>query len=632
MAAHDEPTQSDDLDAHNEVDLLCDEFETIWRSGRAPEIDEFLERTSPVYRSTLLLELVRLDIEYRSKTGQSQSIEDYAHRYPDYQNSLSVLHSDSLSERARRLAGVREIGSLRLIQEIGAGTFGVVWKAWDSRLEREVAVKLPTEMSLGRDYAAEFRREAQSAAGLRHPGIVRVIDYGVQNEIAYIVYELVKGVTLKQWAQRNQVSPRRAAGLCRELADALAHAHANGVVHRDLKPGNIMMDVSGNALVTDFGLAKRDAAASTVAGSGVIIGTLAYMSPEQAEGKSGSIDGRTDVYALGAILYWLLSEKTVFSGSASEILKQILTMQPKPLSEVVEGIPRDIATICHKCIEKKRTDRYGTAVELSADLQRFLSDEPVLARPVSRYVRFVRLLKERRVTILWMTFSLVLLLVIVRSGPKDNRTSMTTGGQSGRPESQTVSVTTEPPGASILVIPCNPDTGEPRFSSPAAYESATPVSLELKGGRYRVQVSLMTEDGLRMHSVHRTVPGLNEQWPSRFGNWERYRVLSATQIEWPAIRIPPLDITDDMVYISGTPEFLYRGKDGLTRAKIMPFYVATHEFTYGDYAKLRPSAYASLPGPPARTGTMPVPYDRAEHGAEEAGCRLLTDAEFAYLA
>ncbi|MDA1232147.1 MAG: serine/threonine-protein kinase [Planctomycetota bacterium] len=303
MASHDEPTRSFLLQSYNEIDQICDEFESAWQRGEQPEINDFLQRTIPDLWPAVFVELVRLDMEYRSTLGDSPTIKEYANRFPQFERVLIELGTPASPSSIQKLADIREIGGFKLLQKVGAGTFGVVWKAWDPQLEREVAVKLPTEKSLSREYAAEFRREAKAAAKLNHPGIVRVIDYGTENGIAYIVYDFIQGPTLYQWMRRQVEGPKVAATLCLQMAEALSHAHAFGVVHRDLKPGNILIDADGRPHITDFGLAKRDDSGSTAAGTGVIVGTLKYMSPEQAEGKSREIDGRSVLYSPGVVLY-----------------------------------------------------------------------------------------------------------------------------------------------------------------------------------------------------------------------------------------------------------------------------------------------------------------------------------------
>lgn len=290
-------------------------------------------------------------------------------------------------------------GRFEIRERIGQGAFGVVWKAYDPQLQRDVAIKvLHPELRSAGSLSQRFIQEARAAARLNHPNIVRVHDAGAIDGVSYIAAEIIEGQKLETISPEGpKFSPRQAAQLIAQLADAIAHSHAQGVLHRDIKPDNVLLqdcqDSKGASRsvprLTDFGLARiqdDDIALST---TGVLIGTVQYMSPEQLQGNSGS-SGSTDIYALGVLLYEMLTG-TRPRGNASNVY-QIIEASRSIAStlSINRQIPQDIDAICMRCLELNPNDRYSAADSLHDDLKRYLDGRPTLARPLSSGQLLVR--------------------------------------------------------------------------------------------------------------------------------------------------------------------------------------------------------------------------------------------------
>lgn len=302
---------------------------------------------------------------------------------------------------------IRVIGRFQLLERVGQGSFGAVWRARDTQLDRIVALKVPHEHAVECGLDLErIGREARVAAQLRHPGIVRLYEVLAVDGVPVLVSDFIEGSSLKVVLDRRRLTFREGALLIAQVAEALDHAHEHGLVHRDVKPANIMMEqlrlagdrqdkpedergtnLPGRPVVVDFGLAVRPETDTIMTMDGELVGTPSYMSPELAAGGAHFVDRRSDVFSLGVMLYQILCGELPFRGARAMIVHQLLHEDPRPPRRINDQIPRDLETICFKALAKQPARRYATAGELAADLRRYLKGEPCRARPVGRIER-----------------------------------------------------------------------------------------------------------------------------------------------------------------------------------------------------------------------------------------------------
>ncbi len=291
------------------------------------------------------------------------------------------------SERLAKILG--ELGDYELLEEVGRGGQGVVFRARQKSLNRTVALKV---ISLGqwasKVHLKRFRREAEAAASLDHPCIVPIYEVGERDGQCYFSMKFVEGGQLDEVVRRAPISIRQAAELIAKVARTVHYAHEHGILHRDIKPGNILLDAKGEPHLTDFGLARLVETESTMTRTMEVLGTPSYMSPEQAVGNNAAISNATDVYGLGAVFYQLLTGQPPFAGGATyETIKLLLDTEPKQPRLLNPKIDRDLSTICLKCLEKDPKRRYSSALALAEDLERWLKHEPIQARHTGVFTR-----------------------------------------------------------------------------------------------------------------------------------------------------------------------------------------------------------------------------------------------------
>ena len=314
-------------------------------------------------------------------------------RSPHDQPTAAVLRQDpSSTPGASEPTRIRYFGDYEIIREIARGGMGVVFEARQVSLNRTVALKMILAGQLANDTdVRRFHTEAEAAANLDHPGIVPIFEVGQHEGQHYFSMGFVEGQSLSQRLADGPLPVREAADLIRRVSDAIQYAHERGVIHRDLKPANILLDQNGNPRVTDFGLAKKVQGDSGLTGSGQIMGTPSYMPPEQAGAKRGEVGPAADVYALGGTLYALVTGRPPFqAATAMDTVIQVISDEPVPPRRLNASIPRDLETICLKCLEKEPGKRYASAAALGEDLGRYLAGEPIVARPVTRSERAVK--------------------------------------------------------------------------------------------------------------------------------------------------------------------------------------------------------------------------------------------------
>jgi eukaryotic-like serine/threonine-protein kinase len=353
--------------------LIAEEYRVRTRWGDRPQKQSYLERFSDD-RAELEAALAAIDKDFEFEEIDLRS-EDSSQSMLDRSTLIVSKGQDNVTAETTNDA-VRSValGKYQLETFIGRGAFGEVWKAYDPALKRYVAIKFPRR---DRHFSPEvlrlFESEAQKLASLgRIPGIVTVFDCGESEGLPYIVSDFIEGESLESRMKGKTLSHEESANIVAEIAAALHRAHIKGLVHRDIKPSNILLDAEERPVLADFGLAIQEEDQLQEGRS--VVGTFAFMSPEQARGESQRVDGRADIYALGVVLYRLLTGRLPYLGhTPDEYIDQLLHQEPRPLRSIDDGIPVELERVCLKCLSKSIAERYTTAGDLAEELRRILS-------------------------------------------------------------------------------------------------------------------------------------------------------------------------------------------------------------------------------------------------------------------
>ncbi len=516
-----------------------------------------------------------------------------------------------LFEQLSRQAGGR-IAEFELLERIGAGGMGVVFRARDTKLRRDVAIKiLAPHLATSQQARGKLLDEAQAAAKLQHPNIVPVYKCDSDGGVDFIVSEYIRGSTvaaelLAERARRSAAEDtagarnwqRRCTEWAAGVADALETAHRAGIVHRDVKPSNILLDEQGRPRLTDFGIAL-DMTEDTLTQESTAVGTCFYMSPEQATAARARVDHRSDIYSLGVVLYEMLSLQRPFDGSSvAAVLQAVLLSDPPSLRKRARGIPRDLETICAKAMRRNPVERYQTVGHLSADLRSYLAGDPILARPEGLVRRVARTILRRRV---WFASGALVLLAGAAIGAAlwalSERDS----------KGVRVRVNCVEADARIAIVDLESGT--------VAARPRRAASVWLPVGRYRVVAASARVQGFSEQTVNALRPG------------RAYEVLAEIR--------PTAEVVADMVHISGGEHKV--GGDRLPEREVTlaDFWIDRSEVSNGQYRAFMEATGYRAPlhwqvgaPPPDELPVVCVSYTDAARYAAWAGKRLVLGDEW----
>ncbi|QDT65879.1 bifunctional serine/threonine-protein kinase/formylglycine-generating enzyme family protein [Calycomorphotria hydatis] len=630
------------------VDRVCHRFLNSWQKGEKPRIEDFVVETRGFDQTTLLNRLILLDVKERIKLGEHPELSEYASRFPssvEVINRLSPLFQDSGSDilaindatAILDVCAVGRLGRYDISSRLGTGSFGAVWRAWDRKLKRNVALKVIDRARLSKHEVDLALHEAGAAAQLSHPNIVSVYDVGEADGAFFIVAEYVEGADLKTHLAQGKLNPERAVKMVCQLAQALQHAHEQGVIHRDVKPSNVLVDYQGNARLTDFGIARWDKADKTITDKNQIVGSPAYMAPEQARGRG--LGPYSDVYSLGIVLYELLTGQRPFEGSLKEIMFNLQFRDPPNPRTLAKGIPRDLETIVLKAVSKRPADRYQSAKAFAVDLERWSNGLPVKARRITPMGKVWRYILRQPI----VSASVGLALVISLGGAAAFSGLIPVQAEKPLPY---VEIDTVPSDAEIRFVPFDTFQGRLIPEDMITPDTRTPVRVQLKHGDYFV---VAAKSPTTFHEVFRHVPHPDEEIPIAFRHlmWRRN---SDGLVKLPTIQLfKNEETTPNMILIKSRErdEGFTIGNASYAEARPVhrryreDYYIDKKEVTVGEYWNFenndRYSWVASLFGSGKDikyplADAIPVSYHHAISYLEAHGKRLPDEFEFEFAA
>jgi serine/threonine protein kinase len=387
------------------VNQSADAYEDQWLAGFTPSIVDYLvEGVAPSFRLDLFESLLDLHIFYCDQKSIAIDFEQLKQQFPEFDDAIQDAkrrHDNDVSAasietnkddpQSAQSTGVSEVhdsfiddmvagkefGRYRIIKRLGQGAMGVVFEAEDTALSRKVALKIPSLVDNQKKTIERFEREAQAAAGVRHPNVCQIFDVGCHDGKHFLTMELIQGESLDQVLKRSSPTPRQVAKLVSKLCLGIDELHRLGIVHRDLKPSNIMVNREGHPILMDFGLARQQGTteATELTQPGMIVGSPAYMAPEQIK-KSSDASPESDIYSLGIVMYQMLTGDLPFKGEMLDVLQQVMLNDPAAPSEIKPGIHPLLEKICLKAISKDPGDRFQDMAQFASELNHFLLKKP----------------------------------------------------------------------------------------------------------------------------------------------------------------------------------------------------------------------------------------------------------------